>query len=306
MKLSFLICGLGMVFLSSCGDKKTAGEKMTIKETRTTGTLTMFVDETFGDIIQPQIDVFKMDYPDSKITVVFGNEGKIVPAFLNDSLRVIVMSRMLTSDEAKYYQQRRIPLKADRFAIDGIALITNKDNIDTNITVKEVVDILKGESKSAKQLVFDNPYSATVRYFKDLAKIKTLPPSGVSALNTNEDVIKFVAEHKGFIGVVGVNWLIDHNIMLSPEASGVMLMNVKNLLGQKGDDRYYKPIQSNLISGIYPFLRNVYIINAEGRDGLGTGFANWLVSRRAQLIVLKSGLGPHKMVPRELNIIKKN
>ena len=306
MKVSFLISVLGMFLLGSCGDNKTEGGKTEIKETRTSGTLTLFVDETFGDIIQPQIDVFKMDYPDSKITVVFGNEGRIVPAFLNDSLRVIVLSRMLTPDEAKYYQQRRIPLKADRFAIDGIALITNKDNIDTNITVKEVIDILKGDSKTGKQLVFDNPYSATVRYFKELAKIKTLPSSGVSALNTNEDVIKFVSEHKGYIGVVGVNWLINHNVMVSSETSGVMLMNVKNLPGQKGDDKYYKPIQENLISGIYPFLRNVYIINAEGRDGLGTGFANWLVSRRAQLIVLKSGLGPHKMVPRELNIKTKN
>lgn len=292
----------GMLF-AACGNGEQNG---VVKETRTSGTLTMFVDETFGNIVQPQIDVFKGDYPNTKFTLVYGNEGRIVPAFLNDSLRVIVMSRMLTPDEEQYYAQRRIPVKTDRFAIDGIALITNKDNLDTNITVKEVIDIIRGTSTTGKKLVFDNAYSATVRYFKELAKVDTLPAKGVFTLGTNKDVIKYIAGHKDYIGVVGVNWLMDENVIESPEKSGVVLMNVKNLPGQKGSDKYYKPIQQNLISGIYPFLRNVYVINAEGRDGLGTGFANWLTSRRAQLVVLKSGLGPHKMTSREFNLKTKN
>ena len=83
-------------------------------------------------------------------------------------------------------------------------------------------------------------------------------------------------------------------------------MGVKNLKGKKGDDAFYTPKQINLINGIYPFLRNVYIIDCEGRDGLGTGFANWLMSPRGQLIVLRSGLGPHKIVPREFNLKNKN
>jgi phosphate transport system substrate-binding protein len=66
------------------------------------------------------------------------------------------------------------------------------------------------------------------------------------------------------------------------------------------------PSQNNLINGKYPFLRNVYVINCEGRDGLGTGFANWLCSPRGQLIVLKSGLGPHELRAREFNIKNTN
>ena len=305
MKIKWLLLISLALLISACSNRDSA-QKGNVVETRTSGTLTMFVDETFGDIMQRQIDVFKSDYPDTKITTIFKNEGQIVPAFLNDSVRVIVLSRMLTPEEDKFYQLREIGVKTDRFAIDGIALITNKDNIDTNITATEVIDIMKGTSTIGRKLVFDNPYSATVRYFKDLAKINKLPESNVFTLKTNEDVIKYIAENKGYIGVVGVNWLIEHNVMLSSTTSGVMLMNVKNLPGQKGDDKFYKPIQQNLISGIYPFLRNVYIINAESRDGLGTGFANWLMSRRAQLIVLKSGLGPHKMVPRVIHLKSRN
>lgn len=186
-----------------------------VEETRTSGTVKLLVDESFSEVLADQIEVFKTDYPDTKFTVTEGNEKKIVPTFLNDSVRVIILSRMLTADEDKIYRSRSIVPKTSRFGIDGIALITNKDNLDTNITADEVVDILKGTSASGKQLVFDNAYSSTLRYFKDLAGVGVLPDKGIYTLQTNNDVIKYIAENKGFIGVVGVNWLIANNDSMS-------------------------------------------------------------------------------------------
>ncbi|MFA4867623.1 MAG: substrate-binding domain-containing protein [Pedobacter sp.] len=299
--LSFIL--LLTVFVACKQKPKPANE---VQETRTSGTISVLVDESFSEVLADQIEVFKTDYPDTKFTLVEGNEQRIIPTFLNDSIRVIVMSRMLTEAEDKVYRNRSIVPKTSRFAIDGIALITNKVNLDSNITVNEVVNILKGTSTSGKQLVFDNAYSSTLRYFKDLAGIKVLPAKGIYTLNTNNDVIKYIAENKGFIGVVGVNWLIDNKKEMAGDLDKVKMMGVKNLKGKKGDDQFYKPVQANLISGIYPFLRNIYIINAEGRDGLGAGFATWLVSPRGQLIVLKSGLGPHKMASRDFNFKNTN
>src|SRR5690606_33198412 len=106
--------------------------------------------------------------------------------------------------------------------------------------------------------------------------------------------------------VVGVNWLLASNSNMTSYIAKVKMMGVKNIKGKKGDNAFYRPDQKNLISGIYPFLRNVYIINCEGRDGLGTGFANWLMSPRGQLIVLRSGLGPHKMMSRDFNLKNTN
>ncbi|MDT4843579.1 phosphate binding protein [compost metagenome] len=272
-----------------------------IPETRTSGTTTLLVDESFARILDDQIAVFQSDYPNAKVSTVLGNENEIMPKFLNREVKMIVLSRMLTKDEEDYYKQKQIPIDIDRFAIDGIALITNHTNIDTNITVQEVYDIMKGENKS-KKLVFDNANSSTIRYFIDSAKISALPESGVYTLTSNNDVIKYVAEHKDYIGVVGVNWLLENNTAVSDYRDKVAIMGVKNLKGKKGDDGFYKPVQKNLINGIYPFLRNVYIVNCEGRDGLGTGFANWLNSPRGQLIVLKSGLGPHETILREFNL----
>ncbi|MGM9477618.1 PstS family phosphate ABC transporter substrate-binding protein [Pedobacter sp. GSP4] len=295
----FTLCIFALV---SCKPK---GKTEAVKETRTSGTLKMLVDESVGPIVQDQIDIFSLDYPQAKIETRVKPEEKLLPAFLNDSVRVIVLPRLLTKAEEKYYNQRNIKINTSRFAVDGIALITNQGNIDSTINVKDVVDILQGK-KSDKKLVFDNAYSSTFQYFKELANISQFPATGVYSKNSSNEVIKLIAEDKNFIGILGVNWISDQNREMSEYLSQIKVLGVKNLKGKIGDDKFYKPTQDNLINGVYPFLRNINIIDCEGRDGLGTGFATWLRSQRGQLIVLKSGLGPHKLMPREINLTKGN
>jgi phosphate transport system substrate-binding protein len=275
---------------TSCknSDKKQGSVDSSI-ERRTSGDVKIFVDESFSSIIKDQIAVFKSDYQNATFEVKSGNEATIIPAFLKDSIRLIVSSRMLTHKEDTLFRRKGIAPKTSRFAIDGIALITQADNIDSNITVTEVISILNGTSTTGKALVFDK-----------------LPSNGVYTLKNNNDVIKYVVENKNYIGVVGVNWLLANNAGMNSLLSKVKMMGVKNEVGKPGADNFYQPVQKNLIHGTYPLLRNVYIINCEPKDGLGTGFANWVMSQRGQLIVLKSGLGPHKMMPREFNLKNPN
>ena len=298
---NWLYVSLLGVLLFSCHRTE---KKTKVTETRTAGETTILVDESFSRILDQQIQVFTSDYPEAKVHTLPGNEARIIPELYKGKLGMIVLSRLLSPSEERYFKQKQIPVVADRFAIDGIALITHQQSTDTTITVQEVFDILKGKGEGKRRLVFDNAASSTVRYFLESAGVKQLPSSGVYTLNTSNDVIKYVAESKDYftIGLVGVNWLMANSSEMQGYLSDVKAMGVKDLPGKKGDDAFYKPTQNNLINGVYPFLRNIYIINCEGKNGLGTGFANWLSSPRGQLIVLKSGLGPHKMVSREFNL----
>ena len=297
-KLSFAIV---LLTLLACNrsEKNTAA-----KETRTSGQTQLLVDDSFARILDDQIQVFKSDYPDAKVQTVLGSENQIIPDFLNGKVKLIVLSRMLKPNEEQYYKQKQVPVNTDRFAVDAIALITNAKNLDTNITTSEVYQIMTGASQSKTNLVFDNASSSTIRYFIDSAKIKELPKQGVYTLKTNNDVIKYVAENENYIGVVGVNWLLESNKEILSSLSKIKIMSVKNDKNPLAG--YLKPTQKNLMNGSYPFLRNVFIINAEGKNGVGTGFANWLTSPRGQLIVLKSGLGPHETLSRDFNIKKAN
>lgn len=299
-KASVLTLALLLAFACISCRRKT--NKETVSETRTSGKTTILVDETYARILDDQIEVFKSDYPSATINTVAGNENEIMPKFRKGEVKMLILSRMLKPAEEAFYKKKQIIIHTDRFAIDGLALIVNSADSDSTITVKEAYDVMKGTATSGKKLVFDNAYSSTIRYFIDSAGIKELPKQGVYTLKTTDDVIKYVADNKGYIGVIGVNWLLKNVKQPSPYLSQVKTLAVMNTAGKNGSDAYYKPIQDNLINGKYPFLRNVYVINAEGTNGLGTGFATWLSSPRGQLIVLKSGLGPHRVAEREFNL----
>src|SRR5687768_17741132 len=154
-----LILAFLVLSIVACSD---SSKKDAVVQTRTSGTVKILVDESFSSIIADQVEVFNSDYKDARFNILESNENKIVPSFLNDSMGVIILSRRLRPDEEKIYRNRGIIPKTSRFAIDGIALITGKDNIDSNITVEQVINILKGTDTGGKNLVFDNAYSSTV------------------------------------------------------------------------------------------------------------------------------------------------
>jgi phosphate transport system substrate-binding protein len=223
--------------------------------------------------------------------------------FLSDSIQVAVISRLLEEDERKYFESKNIKIRVNRFAIDGIALISHNSSKYVNVDVLDIIKILKGEPSALQSLVFDNANSSTVRYFKELASIDKLPSTGIYALKSNADVIKYVNDNPGSIGVVGVNWMVQPPLELESIVADLKILGVKNVAGQAGSDAYYKPNQNDIALGMYPLTRSLYVVNCEGGAGLGTGFASFIAGERGQRIVLKSGLLPDSIPSREINVV---
>lgn len=288
---------LVVIFFGACRPKQ---KDTATKETRTSGATSIAIDQTFGDFLDSQIDVFKSDYPNASIQTIVGNENELLPQFAEGKIKIMIFSRMLKPKEELYYTKRKSPIDIDRIAVDGIALIRSKQSTDTLVSVEELYEVMRGKATTNKKLVFDNAYSSTIRYFIDSAGIKALPSTGVYTLKTGDEVIQFVTKNSDYIGVIGLNYLLGSMAKQESLKENIRILSVK-----KGNSDYFKPTQKNLMNGKYPFLRNIYVINAEGTNGLGTGFANWLSSPRGQLIVLKSGLAPHEVAERELNILTK-
>ncbi|NEU10361.1 phosphate ABC transporter substrate-binding protein [Flavihumibacter sp. R14] len=296
----FSFIGVALI-VSACQNQQAAPTETTY----TSGETSVIIDESFAPIIEDQSYVFEKHYPKSKLNRIYKPENEVLNLFLNDSVRVAVLSRELTADEAKRYQNKNIKLRVNRFAIDGIALITNRSNPDSLITVAEIISLMKGEPGKIKSLVFDNPNSSTVRYMKDLAGIKELPAKGIYALKSNPEVIKYVNANPGSIGVIGINWVMQPDEDLEEIVGRLKIMGVKNLPGKPGSDAFYKPNQNDLALEMYPLTRNLYIINGEGKPGLGTGFASFIAGELGQRIVLKSGLLPDSIPSRQVIIKNK-
>jgi phosphate transport system substrate-binding protein len=270
----------------------------TNKESILKGAATVFVDETLTPIIEDQIAVFESNY-DAKINIISKSESEIVISLFKEKSGIAVLTRNLTIEENKIFEQKKITPKITKFAIDAIAFISNKATNDTLIDLNNVVVFMKGnQSTTIKGLVFDNPNSSTVRYMNELAGIKAIPEKGVYSFKTNQEVIKFVAQNEGMIGVVGVNWLSQPMPEMQKYVDKVNVLSVKSLSG----GNYYSPSQNNIAEGKYPLARDLCIINGQGYSGLGMGFASFVAGDIGQRIILKSGLLPVRVPGRRINI----
>lgn len=270
------------------------------KETILIGSATVLVDETFTPIIEGQVQAFE-NYYDAKIKIVSNSEAEIINKLFKDKSGIAILSRDLTLEEKKIYEQYKINPKITKFATDAIAFVSNKRNTDTLVALNDVVKFLQGKSNtSIKGLVFDNPNSSTVRYMKTLAGLKIIPEKGVFSFKTNEDVIKYVAENDGMIGVVGVNWLNEPSASMKEYVDKLNILSVKGVNGNE----YYYPSQNNIGEMNYPLARDLYIINCQGFSGLGMGFASFVAGDIGQRIILKSGLLPVRVPGRKINIRK--
>jgi phosphate transport system substrate-binding protein len=116
--------------------------------------------------------------------------------------------------------------------------------------------------------------------------------SGHSALNNNRDVIDFVAKTPNALGIIGVNWISnqrDTTCMGFLDKIKVIAVSKEDVATEANS---FQPYQAYLANGQYAFTRNVYVILADPRIGLTSGFTSFLTSDRGQRIILKSGILP--------------
>lgn len=270
------------------------------KETILKGKASIFVDETITPIVEDEVMIFESKY-DAKFTLVSKSEAEVLNSLFNKKATIAILSRNLSKKELNVFEQSKIVPKITKFATDGIAFVSNKSTNDTLIDLKDVVGFMKGERNSKiKGLVFDNPNSSTVSYMNRLSGLLGLPDKDVYTFKTNNEVLKFVSENNGMIGVVGVNWLSQPDPSMSKIIENINVLSVKGLNG----DGFYSPSQNNFAEGTYPLVRDLYVVNCQGFSGLGMGFASFVAGDIGQRIVLKSGLLPVQIPARKLNIIR--
>ncbi|MEI6553998.1 MAG: substrate-binding domain-containing protein [Paludibacter sp.] len=288
-----------LVLLFSCQNK--VKDKFT--DTYTTGVIPIAVDENFKPIIQEEIDVFEALTPKANIIPNYTTEVEVLNLLLKDSVRLAIATRPLSSKEEKYLNSKSFYPHSYKFAHDGLALIVNKLNQDTMITVNDIRRILMGQvtnwneifpkSRLGKfQIVFDNQNSSTIRYAIDsICDGKSLSKK-LYAQNNNLEVIDFVSRTPNAIGIIGVNWLGNKK-----DTTNLSFRNEVNVMAVSSEseatsENSYKPFQAYLFYGYYPLTRYVYVIMNDPRGSLPSGFTNFLTSDRGQRIVLKSGLVP--------------
>ena len=136
------------------------------------------VDETFRPIVSDLSDTFGLSHPEAGMKPVYVSEDSALRLLVSDSLRCCIATRQLSENERSVVASHHLGLNQSLIATDAIALIVNKSNPDSLLSLDEVKGIVSGRITRWEQLkhhsqqgeiklVFDHSGSSTVRFMKD-------------------------------------------------------------------------------------------------------------------------------------------
>lgn len=286
----------------SCSKKNTPKDSW--DDTLSSGVIKIASDADFKTLIDAEIAVFesRSDFQ-AIIYPIYTNEKEAIRLLVEDSVRLVIATRDLNSQERLEVQKKTMEVRKHLIAFDGIALITNKSNQDSIIGIPTLKKILSGEITEWSQInpktqlgtirvLFDSKESGVLRYMVDsVASRENLTPN-MYALNSNIEVMERVIEMPNTIGIIGVNILSDEADALHLELRNkIQLMWVSNEENATKENSYL-PYAGDVREEKYPLWRPVYVLISDPRSGLSSGFSIFLSNEIGQKIVLKSGLLP--------------
>lgn len=286
---------LSLLLLLNCNKK----EQLEVnEETIIKGETSVVVDESVFPITEDEVLVFESRYP-VKIKLKPTSENEAIQSLIQQKQKIAILSRTLTDKEQAYFVNKKISPKITPFAEDAIVLINNIKQQDSLIAVSDLNLFMQGKTQNKiKGLVFDNLNSSTLRLVMEHAKVNSIPSKNVYSFKTNKEVIQFVAENEGMIGVLGYNWLQQPTSDVEPLLKKIKILNVKGI-NQK---EYFAATQNNFAENKYPLTRTLYVVNCQGYTGLGMGLASFMAGEVGQRIILKSGLLPVHLPGRKIAI----
>jgi len=281
---------------ASCNLNKKKAKVIAGDDTINSGTIHISVDESFAPIIDSQIKVFMSLNPKARIIPHYKPEADCLKDMLNDSTRMIIITRGLSDDEELYYKDTLsfIPMHG-RIATDAIAVITNNKAKDSLFSVAEIRGMLGGTSPYNYELVMDGlKATSTVRFLIDSVLRGQSLKGNVKAAKNSEGVINYVASSPNAIGFIGVSWIgnrEDPAQMTFQKKVRLAALQCANCT----EEVYVRPYQANMAMKRYPLNRGLHYILKENYAGLGKGFVNFLTHEKGQLIFRRGYLVPDRM-----------
>lgn len=283
----------GIMTLSACSSAPSSDKAA---ETNTSGKIRLSADESFKPVIDSEVKVFESSWPTATITTDYKPEADCIKDLNNDSVRMIIITRPLSREEEELMKTRLgyTPVYG-KLASDAIAVIVNKESKDSLFDMSDLRSLVKGTSGYKYKVVLDGlSATSTVRYVVDsLAKGQPLGKN-VMAATSSQGVIDYVGNNTDAIGLVGVSWIGNKDD--TSQMSFLKKVKIASIeCAGCQPSVYTQPYQYNIATRRYPMVRGLYYILKENYNGLGSGFANFLIYERGQLIFSRAYLYPARM-----------
>lgn len=283
------------------------------QNTTISGKTTIAVDESLRPVFEAESALFQGIYGYSDLIVHYLPQERVINQLLNDSVQLVVTCRELHPDEIALLNSKKLFPKQLLVAKDGISLVLHPNCNDSLFSLKQLKEILTGKINDWHQLnpslaanpirlLFDHEKSGVVNFLTDSICQGNFSPKYASAMENSREVIEYLSKHEGAIGFVGTGWIGNRNDSLHLSFHKKVKIAAISAADRPNSESYFQPFQAYLLDNKYPMTRSVYMINAEPRSGLATGFVSFVASDKGQRIILKAGLVPVVAPTRVVNI----
>ncbi|HEX9801408.1 MAG TPA: phosphate ABC transporter substrate-binding protein [Thermoanaerobaculia bacterium] len=268
------------------------------------GNVNSIGSDTLNNLMTFWAEGFQKQYPNVRIQIEGKGSSTAPPALISGTAQLGPMSRAMKAEEIDEFEKKYgYKPTAIRVAVDGLAVYVNKDCPLQDLTLAQVDAIFsktrKGGHKSKistwgdvgltgewsnrpMSLYGRNSASGTYGFFKEHALFKGDYKDEVKEQPGSASVVQGVTEDRYGIGYSGIGY----------STSGVKPVR----LAKKAGETPYSTGADDVLSGRYPLSRYLYVyINKapnEPADPLVREFANFVLSKEGQEIVVKDGYLP--------------
>ena len=247
----------------------------TTEAAQLSGTVTLAGSTSMQKLCEAMIESFEQVYPDITVTAEYTGSGAGLEALAGGKTDIGNASRSLKDGEKESGAVENI------VAIDGIAVITHKDSVVSDLTAQQLTDIYTGKITNWKDLggadeaivvLGREAGSGTRGAFEELLKIED-QCAYAQELDSTGGVLAKVAATPGSIGYVSLDVVDDTVKALSLD--GVA------------------PTEENIVAGSYklsrPFVMATLGTIEEQNDLVKTWF-NYVQSDEGQTVIKAMGL----------------
>lgn len=258
------------------------------------GEMTILTDESFKGITEALAEGYMINYPETKIKVVTKKEDLGFLDLLKDKARIIVMSKELSPEEIKTYEEQ-VDLKflPAKFAADAVVFIVPKDSPKESISMAE---ISQGMQSDNKEFIFDGANSSNLNFVAQ--KLKKQPKDlKFSIIPGSKNIIEELNKYPDKIGVIGLN-----TFSRPYDKESEQLKSMVKILPVEYKGKLHNTDFENLRTMDYPFTRVLYFLTNEGNFNIANGFIRYSCTQLGQMIVQKEGLQPYNMYRREVQM----
>ncbi|MDW5563122.1 MAG: PstS family phosphate ABC transporter substrate-binding protein [Methanomassiliicoccus sp.] len=277
-----IVAALGAVLLTNKGSSNSEG----ISESGST---------TMAEVAALWATEFKNE-TGIKVTIDTPGSGTGITNFIQGKADIAQCSRAMKQSEKDQASANNITVTEWKVAVDGIAIITNKNNPVTSLSIDQLKGIYNGTITNWNQvggndqaIVLYGRDSASGSYasFKDMVLGTDNYSSSMQQFNTNALILPEVENNVGGIGYVGVGY--------AKEASGQL--NIVSVSKSTGGTAYSPLNQDAVYAGSvnssagYPLSRFLYLYTdgVPAKDSSQYKWISFVLGTKGQGLVNEAG-----------------